>query len=177
MTKQCNMCYRYLPLSAFAKQKTTKDGLSGRCRECQSAYHKKWRADPENHERLKKYWIKTSKRLIATSPHRRAADRLRGINRRIVKDIETVLNETCLRVFGCSKKVFVARFERYFAKNPGMTWQNHGAWHMDHIKPLKEFKLDTEIDKKTANHYTNLRPVWGTANLKKAAMHEMEQTI
>ena len=58
-----------------------------------------------------------------------------------------------------------------------MTWENHGAWHMDHIKPLKEFKLDTEADRRRANHFTNLRPVWGTANLKKAAMYEMEQTI
>ena len=49
--------------------------------------------------------------------------------------------------------------------------------HMDHIKPLKEFKLDTEENRKAANHYTNLRPVWGTANLKKAAIYAMEQTV
>ena len=174
MTKQCKDCYKYKPESAFAKNGKY---LHAKCRECQSEYHKKWRSDPENHERLKKYWLKTSKRLTATSPHRRAADKLRGINRRIIKDIEKVRNGTCIDNFGCSKKVFVARFERYFAKNPGMTWQNHGAWHMDHIKPLREFKLDTEADRKAANHYTNLRPVWGTANLKKAAMYEMEQTI
>ena len=105
MTKQCNDCYKYKPKSAFAKNGKY---LHAKCRECQSKYHKKWRPDPKNHERLKKYWIETSKRLIATSPHRRQADRLRGINRRIIKDIKTVRNSTCIENFGCSKKVFVA---------------------------------------------------------------------
>ena len=58
-----------------------------------------------------------------------------------------------------------------------MTWQNHGAWHLDHIRPLKEFKLDTEANKKIANYYTNLRPQWATFNMKKGAKYAMEQTI
>ena len=58
-----------------------------------------------------------------------------------------------------------------------MTWHNHGAWHMDHVKPLKEFKLETKSDKKLANHYTNLRPEWARNNMKKSAKYEMEQAI
>ena len=168
MTKQCNTCYRYLPKSAFAKNGK---GLHSKCRECQSEYHKQWRADPENHERLKKYWIKTSKRLIATSPHRRQADRLRGINRRIIKDIETVRNGTCIDNFGCSKKVFVARFEILCKESWYDLKKNHRAWQITWItlNLFKRVYVRYRIEPKAANHYTNLRPVWGTANLKKTA--------
>ena len=58
-----------------------------------------------------------------------------------------------------------------------MGWHNYGAWHMDHIKPMKEFKLDTEADRKLCNHYTNLRPEWALVNMKKSSKYEMEQTI
>ena len=48
---------------------------------------------------------------------------------------------------------------------------------MDHIKPLKEFKLNTETNRKLANRYTNLRPEWALTNMQKSSKYEMEQTI
>ena len=105
--------------------------------------------------------------------------RIRHCNNHLLKQIKenSGKDETFLKNVGCSKEVFIKRFERYFEKNPGMTWQNHGAWHMDHIKPLGSFSLNTEANRKLANHYTNLRPVWGTDNMMKGARDAMEQTI
>jgi len=49
-----------------------------------------------------------------------------------------------------------------------MNWQNHGKWHIDHIKPLAKFNPNDYEDVKKANHYTNLQPLWAEENLKKS---------
>jgi hypothetical protein len=47
----------------------------------------------------------------------------------------------------------------------GMSWENYGKWHLDHIKPLCQAK-DNE-DALLLNHYTNLQPLWAEDNLRK----------
>lgn len=41
-----------------------------------------------------------------------------------------------------------------------MNWDNHGEWHIDHIKRLCEF--DTNTDVSIVNALSNLRPLWAT---------------
>jgi hypothetical protein len=49
---------------------------------------------------------------------------------------------------------------------PGMTWDNYGRhWHVDHIKPLSWFDLETEF--KDAWCLENLQPLEATLNLSK----------
>lgn len=51
---------------------------------------------------------------------------------------------------------------------PGMTWNNHGKWHLDHIKPLSLFDC-TDINQIIeANQLENLQPLWAGENLKKS---------
>jgi len=42
----------------------------------------------------------------------------------------------------------------------GMTWENHGEWHIDHIKPVSSFDKDTPPSVVCA--LDNLQPLWAT---------------
>jgi hypothetical protein len=43
---------------------------------------------------------------------------------------------------------------------PGMTWENHGEWHIDHIIPVSAFSEDADI--KYVCGLSNLQPLWST---------------
>jgi len=51
----------------------------------------------------------------------------------------------------------------------GMSWDNQGAWHIDHIKPCASFDLTKLSEQKKCFHYSNLQPLWAKDNLEKAA--------
>ena len=48
----------------------------------------------------------------------------------------------------------------------GMSWENHGEWHVDHIIPISLFKEGT--DAMIVNRLDNLRPMWKLENIKKS---------
>lgn len=62
-----------------------------------------------------------------------------------------------------------SHLERQFL--PGMTWDNMGSWHIDHIVPQASFRFDDPLDSefRAAWALTNLRPLWARDNLSKGA--------
>jgi hypothetical protein len=50
----------------------------------------------------------------------------------------------------------------------GMTWENHGQWEIDHIKPVASFNLVEVDEQRKAFHFTNLQPLWKSENRRKA---------
>jgi len=73
-------------------------------------------------------------------------------------------NMTVLRY---SKEEFMRHIARQF--RPGMTWDNHGEWHIDHIIPIAKLIAEGEKDPAVINALTNLRPLWAQENLKKGS--------
>lgn len=67
------------------------------------------------------------------------------------------------QIIGCSYEEFKKHLERQFTK--GMTWDNYGEWHLDHIYPVSLAKGELELLK--LNHYTNFQPLWAIDNLLK----------
>ncbi len=49
----------------------------------------------------------------------------------------------------------------------GMSWDNYGDWHVDHIIPLASARTKDELIKLC--HYSNLQPLWAFDNLSKGA--------
>jgi len=74
-------------------------------------------------------------------------------------------NGSAIRDLGCSIEFLKSYLENKFAI--GMSWENYGEWHIDHIMPLASFDLTDRDQVKQACHYTNLQPLWAEDNLKK----------
>lgn len=70
-----------------------------------------------------------------------------------------------VKIIGCSREFLRKHLEKQF--KPGMTWENHGKWHIDHIIPLAKFDPNNIEDVKISNNYTNLQPLWAKENIKK----------
>jgi len=67
-------------------------------------------------------------------------------------------------ILGCTFEEFKIHLENQFTK--GMTWENHGEWHIDHIYPVSLATDEQHLIK--LNHYTNLQPLWAIDNIKKS---------
>jgi hypothetical protein len=70
-------------------------------------------------------------------------------------------------LIGCSIERLRQHLEAKFTD--GMTWDNHGEWHIDHIKPCAAFDLTCERQQRECFNYTNLQPLWAVDNLTKGA--------
>lgn len=65
-------------------------------------------------------------------------------------------------LLGCTWQEARAHFESLFQE--GMTWDNHGEWHIDHVRPVASFAQD---ELHLMNHISNLQPLWAKDNLQK----------
>jgi hypothetical protein len=68
-------------------------------------------------------------------------------------------------ILGCTLEYFKKHIESQFLE--GMSFENHGEWHIDHIVPLASAKTEEEVVR--LNHYSNLRPLWALDNLRKGS--------
>jgi hypothetical protein len=69
------------------------------------------------------------------------------------------------QILGCTIEEFRSYIENKFIK--GMTFENYGEWHLDHIIPLANANTEEKIIK--LNHYTNFQPLWAKDNLSKGS--------
>jgi len=51
----------------------------------------------------------------------------------------------------------------------GMSWDNAGEWHIDHIMPVSRFNFESpdDMDFKLCWALDNLQPMWGWENMSK----------
>lgn len=80
---------------------------------------------------------------------------------------------SAVKDLGCSIKELRSHLERLF--QDGMSWDNYGEWHIDHVQPLASFNLTDAQECKKACHYTNLQPLWAAENQSKGATFEVEK--
>lgn len=80
-----------------------------------------------------------------------------------------VQSKHTLELLGCGIADLKAHLEKQF--QPGMTWENQGEWHIDHIRPCASFDLTNPAQQESCFNYTNLQPLWAEGNLKKGASY------
>ena len=86
--------------------------------------------------------------------------------RAILKSNKT---EKTNKLLGCSFEELKIHLESKFVD--GMSWENMGQWHIDHIIPLHAFDLTKIENQFLAFNYKNLQPLWAKDNLKKGAKY------
>jgi len=75
-------------------------------------------------------------------------------------------NMHVLQLTSCTMDFLRDYISQKFEK--GMTWDNHGDWHIDHRKPCRSFDLTKIEEQRKCFHYTNLQPLWGSENIRKS---------
>ena len=71
-------------------------------------------------------------------------------------------------LLGCTISEFMAYMGAQFVH--GMTWDNYGEWHIDHIIPCVVFDLTDPVEQKQCFHYSNLQPLWAKDNYEKGSL-------
>lgn len=96
------------------------------------------------------------------------------LNHNMSCTVEAVLNGAKNRrswelLVGYSAKELKNHLEKQF--KDGMTWDNYGRWHVDHIIPKSYFEFDKPEDEGFQRCWalSNLQPLWGNDNCSKGA--------
>jgi hypothetical protein len=132
-------------------------------------YLKKWRREnreitkknikdwfERNPEKRKQYW----KKLREENPHIIA---WRNSLRLALFRMGRKKDKSTIDILKYSSEDFKLHMESLFKE--GMSWDNWGEWHIDHIYPLSKFNPETPIH--IVNALDNLQPLWAKENLLK----------
>ncbi len=188
--KVCTKCNEEKPLSEFHKNHTNKvDGHNWSCKSCIKEYQNKpevkerrkqnrRRHYEENRDRekeLNKKWIENNKERWRENYRKYCSERrkvdpaykISGNLRNRLRGIIKRRGKSSLELTGCDINFLMGYLEGQF--KDGMTWDNYGEWHIDHIKPIASFDLEDESEQLVCFHYSNLQPLWAIDNLRKGA--------
>jgi len=157
--KICAKCKVETELYNFYKRKESKDGYHNQCKICYKKYQE------YNSEKIKEYNKVYQKERRKNNPlykfrHNTGTLIHHSFKRGANQFKKTAKTESIL---GCTIQEFVLFIESKFTK--GMTLENYGKWHLDHIYPISLATTKEEIIK--LNHYTNFQPLWAEDNIRK----------
>lgn len=118
-------------------------------------------------ERSQKQYEYKKKRL-KTDIAFKITERIRSRINLCLKRYKTIKSQEFKTLLGTNDmQVIWKHLEKQFKK--GMTRENHGLWHIDHIIPISSFDLTKPEQQIKCFHYTNMQPLWAKENLSKGA--------
>jgi hypothetical protein len=170
--KSCSKCKSLKSADDFSKNKNSKDGLFSQCKSCRKAYrdaNKQWYIDyqrkyrAENRDKVIKSAVQYKKRRRELDPTFRMIDNFRSRVTIFCRKVKMNKKQSSLSFIGCSVDDFKVYIESKFMV--GMSWDNYGEWHIDHIIPISSALSEEDI--KSLNHYSNLQPLWAFDNMSK----------
>lgn len=191
--KKCSSCKIEKHIDEFSKDKNKKDGLQYKCKLCNKEYFNKYYDNNKNYllnkfkdyrnsnkEKRKEYCKKNKEKINENRRQyfkkRKQADSFFKFNCNVRNLITNSFrrganqfrkNAKSEYILGCTIEEFKKHIEKKFTK--GMSFDNYGEWHLDHIKPLALATTEEEVV--NLNHYTNFQPLWAEDNFKKGAKY------
>lgn len=92
---------------------------------------------------------------------------LRNMLGRVLRLTGACKNNSTIETLGYSADDLKTAIEAKF--QTGMTWENYGEWHIDHIRPLSVLIAGGERDPAVLNALSNLQPLWAFENISKGS--------
>ena len=113
-----------------------------------------------NHEKIIKYqrkWYLIPRNKLSNAVSTGIYDSLRG-------------NKNCKHwwnLVGYTLQDLTKHLEKQFVA--GMSWDNYGKWHIDHVKPISSFSFNSYEDENFKRCWSlkNLQPLWAYDNMSK----------
>jgi hypothetical protein len=136
------------------------------------AYLKKYRSTDSFKEYNRK--LKATERTKDGFYQKKHARLMKSTNAKLLLYLRNRINSaikrgtkqgSAARDLGCSIEELKTHLEKQF--KVGMTWDNWGEWHIDHIVPLSSFDLNNRQQFLQAVNFSNLQPLWAEENLRK----------
>ena len=154
-------------------------------------YNKKWYQ--KNKEQNKEYYQKNKeqKKEYSTEYYKKNKEKIKAQNKKYkqkryqndvnyrirsiirsrihgaIKSHSVIKSNRTIELLGCSIRDVRQHLENQF--KDGMSWKNHGEWHIDHIKPCASFNMKDPEQQKECFNYKNLQPLWAEENMSKGA--------
>lgn len=185
MTKVCNVCKVDKPVTEFYFKKT-QNTYYYNCKECGKKEQRKYNKDKKSEISVskKQYYVENAELIkkrkkthnidkerrdekfrerYKTDINFRILQLLRGTIRRAIKSKKS---DRTIKYLGCS----IEHFKNYIASKflSGMSWENHGKWHLDHIYPVSLVDVNNEEQIRKVFHYSNYQPLWAAENIRKS---------
>ena len=135
-------------------------------------YVLKWQKENKAHRR--KYEREYVRRRRASDPEYRARLACRMVLwNTIYRTGKPGTYRTASRRLGYSREQLIETIQSRF--KPGMTWSNHGEWHIDHKIPVAHFVSKGETRPHIINALCNLQPLWADDNRRKRDRHPLKE--
>ena len=124
----------------------------------------------EKYRKTQKNWVENNKekyRQIQKNFYYKNLPNIicRRILKRTINYLKSQKNGKTIEILGYTPVELKENLEKKFLN--GMSWENHGEWHVDHIKPISSFPKDTHPS--VINSLNNLQPLWAKDNLSKGS--------
>jgi hypothetical protein len=140
------------------------------CRNCQGIFYGRYKLKTCSEECLKELRSKVRLASIKKKMNTNAGRFELNARRRIIRVLKrSGLSKTrkFVELVGMTPSELMNYLEAMFTD--GMTWDNYGKWHLDHIRPCASFDLSDPEQQRACFNYANLQPLWAKDNLIKGA--------
>lgn len=129
--------------------------------------------DPDRQREYERRWVAKNRATVNKAERARMADPKRRLDKNMSRAIRKALatgksGKSWETLVGYSLFDLIEHIERQFL--PGMSWENYGDWHIDHVLPKAAFNYTApeHVDFRRAWSIKNLQPLWAVDNRKKS---------